>query len=161
MKSRVKCVFCGHTGSRVIDSRQADDGSAIRRRRECENCGRRFTTFEKMETLPLMVVKKDKTRELFDADKLRRGIIKACEKRPVSMNAIEEMVNEIEKSAYQMNDREITSEVIGEMVMAQLKKIDDVAYVRFSCVYHEFRDLQTFVEELGRMLKEKKGDADD
>ena len=153
----MRCVYCGYVGSHVVDSRQADDGSAIRRRRECEQCGKRFTTFEKAETVPLMVVKKDKTRQVFDADKLRRGIIKACEKRPVSMPVIDSVVDDIEKSAYRMTDQEITSEAIGEMVMAKLKEIDDVAYVRFSCVYHEFRDLQTFVEELGRMLEEKKG----
>ena len=156
----VKCVYCGFVGSHVVDSRQAEDGSAIRRRRECEKCGRRFTTFEKVETVPLMVIKKDKTREIFNADKLRRGIIKACEKRPVSIAQIDDVVADIEKCAYQSSEPEITSGAIGEMVMEELKELDEVAYVRFSCVYHEFHDLQTFVKEVERMILEKQGNAD-
>ena len=156
----MKCVFCGFVGSHVVDSRQAEDGSAIRRRRECENCGRRFTTFEKVETVPLMVIKKDKTREIFDADKLRRGIIKACEKRPVSAEQIDNVVADIENCANRSCEMEITSGAIGEMVMERLKALDEVAYVRFSCVYHEFHDLQTFVKEVERMILEKQGNAD-
>lgn len=156
----MKCAYCGFVGSRVVDSRQAEDGSAIRRRRECEKCGRRFTTFEKVETVPLMVIKKDKTREIFDADKLRRGIIKACEKRPVSLSQIDAVVADIENRAYRACETEITSGAIGEMVMERLKTLDEVAYVRFSCVYHEFHDLQSFVREVERMILEKKGNAD-
>lgn len=157
----MKCVYCGHVGSRVVDSRQSEDGSSIRRRRECEKCFRRFTTFEKADTVPLMVIKKDKTRQLFDADKLRAGIIKACEKRPVSRQKIDEVVDEIERRAYRETEQEITSKAIGEMVMESLRKLDEVAYVRFVCVYHQFRDLQTFVDELGRLISENQGNADD
>ena len=156
----MKCVYCGHVGSRVVDSRQSEDGSSIRRRRECEKCFRRFTTFEKADTVPLMVIKKDKTRQLFDADKLRAGIIKACEKRPVSRQKIDEVVDEIERRAYRETEQEITSKAIGEMVMESLRKLDE-AYVRFACVYHQFRDLQTFVDELGRLISENQGNADD
>ena len=157
----MKCVYCGHVGSRVVDSRQSEDGSSIRRRRECEKCFRSFTTFEKADTVPLMVIKKDKPRQLFDADKLRAGIIKACEKRPVSRQKIDEVVDEIERRAYRETEQEITSKAIGEMVMESLRKLDEVAYVRFACVYHQFRDLQTFVDELGRLISENQGNADD
>lgn len=156
----MKCVFCGCLDSKVIDSRQAEDGSVIRRRRECENCGRRFTTFEKADTVPLMVVKKDKSRQPFNADKLRAGIIKACEKRPVSRQQIDNVVDDIEKRAYNA-DQEITSAAIGEMVMENLRKLDEVAYVRFACVYHQFQDLQMFVAELGRLIAENQGNADE
>ena len=151
----MKCVYCGHVGSRVVDSRQSEDGSSIRRRRECEKCFRRFTTFEKADTVPLMVIKKDKTRQLFDADKLRAGIIKACEKRPVSRQKIDEVVDEIERRAYRETEQEITSKAIGEMVMESLKQLDEVAYVRFASVYRQFTDIQTFRDELNKLLSDK------
>ena len=157
----MKCVFCNCMQSRVVDSRQSEDGLTIRRRRECENCGRRFTTYERIDMIPLMVVKKDQTREPFQADKLRHGIIKACEKRPVSRQKIDEVVDEIERRTYRETEQEITSKAIGEMVMESLRKLDEVAYVRFACVYHQFRDLQTFVDELGRLISENQGNADD
>jgi transcriptional repressor NrdR len=139
----------------VIDSRQTDDNSAIRRRRECEGCGRRFTTYEKIDTVPLMVIKKDKSRQPFDSAKLRTGIIKACEKRPVSLGEIDKLVREIEMKAYNSYDQEITSQSIGEMVMDGLKKLDEVAYVRFASVYRQFRDIQTFMDELNKLLTDK------
>ncbi len=148
----MKCVFCNCTQSRVIDSRQSEDGLTIRRRRECERCSRRFTTYERIDMIPLMVVKKDQTREPFQADKLRPGIVKACEKRPVPLSAIEDLIAEIERSAYSQGDAEITSQMIGEMVMEGLKKLDEVAYVRFASVYRQFRDIKTFMDELNKLL---------
>lgn len=148
----MKCVFCNSTDSRVIDSRQTEDGSTVRRRRECEGCGRRFTTYEKIDTVPLMVVKKDKTRVTFDSSKLKSGIIKACEKRPVPMKAIDALVRDIEMRAYNSYDQEVTSQAIGEMVMDGLKKLDEVAYVRFASVYRQFRDIETFMSELNKLL---------
>ena len=141
----MKCVFCSCMQSRVVDSRQSEDGLTIRRRRECEKCGRRFTTYERIDMIPLMVVKKDETREPFQADKLRHGIIKACEKRPVSLEEIDALVREVERRAYSQGEAEITSQAIGEMVMEGLKKLDEVAYVRFASVYRQFRDIQTFM----------------
>jgi transcriptional repressor NrdR len=151
----VKCIYCNCTESRVIDSRQTEDNSAIRRRRECEGCGRRFTTYEKIDTVPLMVIKKDKSRQPFDSSKLRSGIIKACEKRPVSLGEIDKLVREIEMKAYNSFDQEITSQAIGELVMEGLKKLDEVAYVRFASVYRQFRDIQTFMDELNKLLSDK------
>ncbi|MBR3505171.1 MAG: transcriptional repressor NrdR [Clostridia bacterium] len=150
----MKCVFCGCEESRVIDSRSVEDGNAIRRRRECEKCGRRFTTYEKVDTIPLMVVKKDKRREPFDSEKLRQGILKACEKRPVSMSAIDELTDRIEMKAY-ASDQEITSAEIGEMVMDGLKELDKVSYVRFASVYRQFTDLENFIEELNKLLNNR------
>ena len=150
----MKCVFCGCEESRVIDSRSVEDGNAIRRRRECEKCGRRFTTYEKVDTIPLMVVKKDKRREPFDSEKLRQGILKACEKRPVSMSAIDELTDRIEMKAY-ASDQEITSTEIGEMVMDGLKELDKVSYVRFASVYRQFTDLENFIEELNKLLNNR------
>ena len=141
--------------SRVIDSRQTEDGSTIRRRRECEGCGRRFTTYEKIDLVPLMVVKKDKTRETFDSSKLKAGIIKACEKRPVSVQQIDTLVREVEMRAYNSYDQEVTSQAIGEMVMEGLKKLDEVSYVRFASVYRQFKDIQTFMDELNKLLVDK------
>lgn len=149
----MRCVYCHAVFSKVVDSRQSEDGACIRRRRECEACGRRFTTYERIDTLPLMVIKKDKRRQPFDRDKLRRGIIKACEKRPVSLDAIERMVTQIERRADGNCEREITASAIGEMVMEQLKNTDEVAYVRFACVYQQFRDIPAFMDELGKLLK--------
>jgi len=151
----VKCVYCNGTDSRVVDSRQTDDGAAIRRRRECEGCGRRFTTYEKIDTVPLMVVKKDKRRQPFDSAKLRAGIIKACEKRPVALAAIDELVREVEMRAYNAYDQEVKSEVIGEMVIEGVKALDEVAYVRFASVYRQFTDIQTFRDELNKLLTDK------
>ena len=148
----MKCAYCGCTQSRVVDSRQSDDGTTIRRRRVCENCGRRFTTYERIDLVPLMVVKKDQTREVFDINKLRIGIVKACEKRPVPLDRIDKLVRDIEQRLYSLSDSEITSNMIGELVMDGLKEIDEVAYVRFASVYRQFRDIQTFRDELNRLL---------
>ena len=148
----MKCAYCGCTQSRVVDSRQSEDATTIRRRRECENCGRRFTTYERIELVPLMVVKKDQTREAFDVSKLRSGIVKACEKRPVPLERIEEMVREIEQKLNNQTENEITSKMIGELVMDGLKNLDEVAYVRFASVYRQFRDIQSFRDELNKLL---------
>ena len=152
----MKCVYCNGTSSRVVDSRPTEEGNAIRRRRECETCGRRFTTYEKVEAVPLLVIKKDGRRELFDAEKIRRSIIKSCEKRSVSMPEIDRLVRSIEMQAYNALDQEITSTAIGEMVMEGLRKIDEVAYVRFASVYRQFRDISTFMQELSKLLDEQK-----
>ena len=152
----MRCVYCNCTDSRVIESRSTEDGNAIRRRRECEGCGRRFTTYEKIDTVPLMVFKKDKSRQTFDAEKLRAGIIKSCEKRPVPLKDIDALVRNIEMKAYNSYDQEISSQVLGEMVMDGLKDLDEVAYVRFASVYRQFRDIQTFMDELSKLLGEKK-----
>jgi len=151
----MKCPYCGHLEDRVIDSRPTDENEAIRRRRECTKCLKRFTTYEKVESIPLMVVKKDKTRQLFDREKLLNGLMRACEKRPVSMDALEKMVDEIESQILNSLKREITTKEIGEMVMARLKDLDEVAYVRFASVYRQFKDINTFMEELHKLLKEK------
>ena len=148
----MKCAYCGCTQSRVVDSRQSEDATTIRRRRECENCGRRFTTYERIDLVPLMVVKKDQTWEAFDVSKLRAGIVKACEKRPVPLERIEEMVREIEQQLNSQADSEITSKMIGELVMDGLKNLDEVAYVRFASVYRQFRDIQSFRDELNKLL---------
>ena len=148
----MKCAYCGCTQSRVVDSRQSEDATTIRRRRECENCGRRFTTYERIELVPLMVVKKDQTREAFDVSKLRAGIVKACEKRPVPLEKIEEMVREIEQKLNSQAENEITSKMIGELVMDGLKKLDEVAYIRFASVYREFKDVDTFMDELKKLM---------
>ena len=151
----MKCIYCNGTESRVVDSRPTDDGNAIRRRRECETCGRRFTTYEKVEAVPLLVIKKDGSRESFDSEKIRRSFIKSCEKRSVSMPEIDRLVREIEMQAYNELDQEISSAKIGEMVMEGLRKIDEVSYIRFASVYRQFRDIQTFMEELTRLLDER------
>ena len=150
----MKCAYCGCTQSRVVDSRQSDDATTIRRRRVCENCGRRFTTYERIDLVPLMVVKKDQTREVFDINKLRIGIVKACEKRPVSLERIEQLVRDIEQRLNSQPEGEITSNMIGELVMDGLKEIDEVAYVRFASVYRQFRDIQSFRDELNRLLND-------
>jgi transcriptional repressor NrdR len=147
----MRCIYCGCEESRVVDSRSVEDGNSIRRRRECERCGKRFTTYEKVDTIPLMVVKKDKRREPFDSEKLRQGILKACEKRPVSISDIDDLTSKIEMKAY-ANDQEITSAEIGEMVMEGLKELDKVSYVRFASVYRQFTDLENFIEELNKLL---------
>ena len=150
----MKCAYCGCTQSRVVDSRQSEDGTSIRRRRECENCGRRFTTYERIDLVPLMVIKKDQTREAFDVGKLRSGIVKACEKRPVPLEKIDVLVRDIEQTLNGLADSEITSKKIGELVMDGLKSLDEVAYVRFASVYRQFRDIQTFRDELNKLLSD-------
>ena len=151
----VKCPFCSFSESKVIDSRPTDEGEKIRRRRECMNCGKRFTTYEIIENVPIIVVKKDKSREEFDRDKLFRGILRSCEKRPVSIDTIDKMVNDIETSLQNSLDREVTSVHIGEMVMDKLKDIDEIAYVRFASVYRQFKDINTFMDELSKLLRDK------
>lgn len=151
----MKCPYCGFIEDKVIDSRPTDEGSAIRRRRECTSCTKRFTTYEKVESLPLMVIKKDKTRQPFDREKLLNGLLRACEKRPVSINDLEKLVEEIESQIYNSLQREITTQDIGEMVMTRLKNMDEVAYVRFASVYRQFRDINTFMDELRKLLKDK------
>lgn len=149
----MKCPFCEYEESKVIDSRPTDEGEAIRRRRECLQCGKRFTTYEKIENIPLMVVKKDGSRQMFDRQKLLNGIMRACEKRPVSTGDMEHIVTEIEAATQNMLEREISSQKIGEMVMERLPEIDEVAYVRFASVYRQFKDINTFVEEVNKLLK--------
>lgn len=151
----MKCPFCSFEEDKVIDSRPTDEGTAIRRRRECSKCQKRFTTYEKVESVPLIVVKKDKTRQAFDRDKLLNGLFRACEKRPVSVHDIEMLVDEIEGQIHNTLRREITSKEIGEMVMIRLKNMDEVAYVRFASVYRQFKDINTFMEELRKLLEEK------
>ena len=151
----MKCPYCGFEESKVIDSRPADEGEGIRRRRECLKCGKRFTTHEVIETVPIVVVKRDKSREVFDRAKLTAGILRACEKRPVSVEQIEKMVDTIEAQLQSSLDREVTSMTIGELTMDQLKNVDEVAYVRFASVYRQFKDINTFMEELNKLLLEK------
>ncbi len=151
----MKCQYCSCLDSKVIDSRPTDDGNSIRRRRECTNCGRRFTTYEKVELSPLFVVKKDGRRESFDSQKIKAGILHACDKLPVSMQQIDEIVTRVEQKAYSSMDGEIQSEKIGDMVMAELKDLNDVAYVRFAAVYRKFTDVGTFMNELKKLVDEK------
>ena len=148
----MKCPFCAHADSRVIDSRPTDEGERIRRRRECVGCGKRFTTYEIIETVPLIVVKKDRSREAFDRTKLLNGFLRACEKRPVSIETIERAVDDIETRLQNSLDREVTSKLIGEYAMEVLQGIDEVAYVRFASVYREFKDIDTFMFELQKLL---------
>ena len=151
----MKCPFCNAADTKVIDSRPADDNSSIRRRRQCEVCGKRFTTYEKLETMPLMVIKKDNSRETYDRSKIESGIIHSCHKRPVSTQQISALVDEIENTIFNMEEKEIPTSVIGELVMRKLKDLDPVAYVRFASVYREFKDVNTFMDELGKLLKNK------
>ena len=151
----MRCPFCSHPESKVIDSRPAEEGSSIRRRRECLACHKRFTTYETMECLPIMVVKKDGSRQSFDRNKVLGGLIRACEKRPVPYSVLESMVSEIEQVLQNKMEREISSSEIGELVMERLKKIDEVAYVRFASVYRQFKDINTFLDELNKLLTEK------
>lgn len=151
----MKCMFCGCMDSKVIDSRLNDDGTSIRRRRECVNCGKRFTTYETVEHTPIMVIKKGGNRQVFDSSKIKNGIIKSCEKRPVSMYQIERLVQDIEKQIYNSLDQEITSTKIGDMVMEGLKNIDEVAYVRFASVHKHFKDINTLLAEIEELLGEK------
>ncbi|MDQ0161104.1 transcriptional regulator NrdR [Bacillus alveayuensis] len=152
----MKCPSCLHLGTRVLDSRPVDEGRSIRRRRECEKCHYRFTTFEKVEEIPLIVVKKGGTREEFSREKMLRGMIKACEKRPVALNQLEDISLEIEKELRNQGVSEISSDVIGEMVMDHLAKIDEVAYVRFASVYRQFKDINVFIEELKELINKER-----
>ena len=151
----MKCPFCGDTESKVVDSRPADEGSSIRRRRECLECHRRFTTYETMESLPLVVIKKDGSRQTFDKMKILNGILRACEKRPVTMNEIQKMADDIEQEVQNSLDREVPTSRIGELIMEKLKAVDEVAYVRFASVYRQFKDINTFMDELAKLLGEK------
>ncbi|MEE1280190.1 MAG: transcriptional regulator NrdR [Oscillospiraceae bacterium] len=151
----MRCPFCGYEESKVVDSRPTEENEKIRRRRECLKCNSRFTTYEVIETVPIMVVKKDKSREAFDRDKLTRGILRSCEKRPVTANEIEKMVDRIESELSNSLQREVTSYRIGELVMKYLKPIDEVAYVRFASVYRQFGDIGAFMDELKNMIKDK------
>ena len=148
----MKCMYCGCEDSKVIDSRSTDDGKSIRRRRECTACGKRFTTFETIETVSFLVVKRDGTRQAYDRAKLKNGILRACEKRPISMAQIDAVVSAIEKSLYNSLDEEITSQKIGDIVMEQLKELDEVAYIRFAAVYRQFKDSATFFEEMSKIF---------
>lgn len=149
----MKCPFCNQDDTRVVDSRPVDDNSSIRRRRMCDACGKRFTTYEKVETIPLIVIKKDQNREQYDRRKIENGVIRACYKRPISAQQITKVVDQIENQVFGREEREVSSEVIGELVMDQLKNLDPVAYVRFASVYREFKDVNTFMDELKKLLK--------
>lgn len=153
----MKCPFCGYLDSRVLESRPTDDVAAIRRRRECPRCGRRFTTYERVEETPLLVIKKDGSREMFSRQKILAGILKACEKRPIPLDALEDAAFQVERALREAGKGEVTSKEVGELVMDKLRKIDDVAYVRFASVYREFRDLGGFRDELERILAEREG----
>ena len=152
----MKCLYCGCEDSKVIDSRSADEGRTIRRRRECVRCGKRFTTYETIEDTPVLVVKANGTRQAFDSGKRKNGIVKACEKRPVSMSDIDAVVDKITKKVYNSMEQEISSKAIGEMVMDELKNLDEVAYVRYASVYRSFKDISSFMAELQRMMDGKK-----
>ncbi|NLN49010.1 MAG: transcriptional repressor NrdR [Clostridiales bacterium] len=151
----MKCPFCGWNESKVVDSRPADDYAVIRRRRECEKCTKRFTTYEKIEEMPLIIVKRDGRREAFQREKIINGLMRSCQKRPISFSRIEEIADSVEKELYNTMDKEIDSKTIGERVMDRLKKLDDVAYVRFASVYKQFKDINTFMEELNKIMKER------
>ena len=148
----MKCPFCGHDNTRVIDSRPAEDNNSIRRRRVCDECDKRFTTYEKIETIPLIIIKKDNNRETYDRSKIEAGVLRACHKRPVSAGQIDKLVEEVETEIFNMEEREISTQDIGEMVMNKLKDMDAVAYVRFASVYREFKDINTFMDELKKVL---------
>lgn len=149
----MKCPFCGHENTRVIDSRAAEENNSIRRRRVCDECDKRFTTYEKVETIPLIIIKKDNNRETYDRAKIEAGILRACHKRPVSANQITKLVEEVETQIFNMEEKEISSSKIGELVMSKLKDMDAVAYVRFASVYREFKDVNTFMDELKKVLE--------
>ena len=155
----MKCQFCGYTESKVVDSRPTEEGTTIRRRRECLSCQKRFTTYEIIEHLPLIVIKKDGSRQTFDKQKLLNGMLRACEKRPVPLSALQNVADEIELEFFNSLEREISTSDVGEMVMNKLKTLDEVAYVRFASVYRQFRDINTFMDELNKLLKENKYDT--
>ena len=149
----MKCPFCGHENTRVIDSRPAEDNNSIRRRRVCDECDKRFTTYEKVETIPLIVIKKDNNREVYDRTKIENGVLRACHKRPISADQIKQLVDEVETEIFNREEKEIPSRVIGELVMNKLKDLEAVAYVRFASVYREFKDINTFMDELKKVLE--------
>ena len=149
----MKCPFCNQENTRVIDSRPVPDNNSIRRRRQCDECGKRFTTYEKIETIPLTVIKKDQSREQYDRMKIHDGIMRACYKRPISVKTIENLMDEIETEIFNKEEKEVPSTLIGEIVMDKLKELDAVAYVRFASVYREFKDIDTFMDELKKMMK--------
>ena len=151
----MKCPFCSHENTRVIDSRPAEDNNSIRRRRVCDECGKRFTTYEKIETIPLIIIKKDNNREAYDSAKIEAGVLRACHKRPVSAQQITTLVDEVENEIFNREEREIPSGTIGELVINKLKDLDAVAYVRFASVYREFKDVNTFMDELKSVLNDK------
>lgn len=151
----MKCPFCNHENTRVIDSRPAEENNSIRRRRVCDECGKRFTTYEKIETIPLIIIKKDNNRETYDRAKIEAGVLRACHKRPVSAAQITTLVDEVENEVFSKADKEIPSDVIGELVMNKLKDLDPVAYVRFASVYREFKDVNTFMDELKSMIEKQ------
>ena len=157
----MKCIFCGNMDSKVVDSRVSEDGSSIRRRRECIACGKRFTTYEKVENTPILVIKNNGNRQVFDSSKIKAGIMKACEKRPVPMIKIEKLVTSIERQIHNSLAQEVTSKQIGNMVMEGLKELDDVAYVRFASVHREFKDINILLSEIERLVNDKKKDSDD
>lgn len=148
----MKCPFCSEDNTRVIDSRPADDNSSIRRRRQCDSCKKRFTTYEKVETIPLMVIKKDLNREAYDRSKIEAGVFRSCHKRPISISSINALVDDVENTIFNMEEKEIPSSIIGEILMDKLKDLDAVAYVRFASVYREFKDVNTFMDELKKIL---------
>ena len=148
----MKCPFCNKENTRVVDSRPAEDGDAIRRRRQCDECGKRFTTYEKVESIPLVIIKKDNNRESYDRSKIEAGVFRSCHKRPIGVDTITGLVDEIETTIFNMGEKEIPSSVIGEIVMDKLKDLDPVAYVRFASVYREFKDVNTFMSELKKLL---------
>ena len=152
----MRCQYCGHLDRKVIDSRPTEEGSSIRRRRECLQCGRRFTTYEKIETAPVMSIKKDMSREAFDPDKIKKGLLAACQKRPVSIRDIDAIIEKVEKLVYSTGEQELSSRRIGEAVMDELKLLDEVAYVRFASVYRQFTDVSSFMEELNKLVLEGK-----
>lgn len=152
----MRCPFCNEENTKVVDSRPSDENNLIRRRRQCEVCSKRFTTYEKIETIPLVIIKKDKTREPYNRNKLMNGVVRSCHKRPVSMKEIEQLVDDIENNLYNSLKKEVKSKYIGEKVMEKLKDVDEVAYVRFASIYREFKDINTFMDELKKILKEKK-----
>lgn len=148
----MKCPFCSHENTRVIDSRPADENNSIRRRRVCDECGKRFTTYEKVETIPLIVIKKDNNRETYDRAKIEAGVLRACHKRPISASQINQLIDSVETAVFNREEKEISSGVIGELVMNKLKDLDTVAYVRFASVYREFKDINTFMDELKKVM---------
>ncbi|NLJ40002.1 MAG: transcriptional repressor NrdR [Clostridiales bacterium] len=151
----MKCPFCGNLDSRVVDSRPTDEGSNVRRRRECLECAKRFTTYEKIETLPIFVIKKDGRREPYNRDKIMTGLLKACEKRPIAITELDKLVRDIEKSLYNTLDQEVSSSSIGQMIMDRLRNLDEVAYVRFASVYRQFKDVNNFIDELEKIIQDR------
>ena len=151
----MKCPFCAEENTKVIDSRPADDNNSIRRRRQCEKCGKRFTTYEKLETIPLVIIKKDRMREPYDRSKIERGVFRSCIKRPISVDQINELVDSVESAVFNLGEKEVESKNIGEILMDKLQQLDPVAYVRFASVYREFKDVNTFMDEIKKLLEKQ------